>query len=190
MKSHIYNFFHNTWIKHGVPFVGFVKHLKSRLMFCCVRFFLLCPVLLKDTRCISNICFGVQCPCSDQGSRSSSEGQRRHGPTATLRHTGAAAAQDIRRQVRHKPLHCCCQHWWHESWLCVMISPWFTGSFNALLRELVAEFTLTDNSANTTTSLLRSLCHYDDSVLMGSWLQETDHKSIEDQVITLKMCRK
>lgn len=59
---------------------------------------------------------------------------------------------------------------------------WYTGSFNALLRELVAEFTLTDNSANTTTSLLRSLCHYDDSVLMGSWLQETDHKSIEDQV--------
>jgi len=58
----------------------------------------------------------------------------------------------------------------------------FPGSYNALLRELVAEFTLTDNSANTTTSLLRSLCHYDDSVLMGSWLQETDHKSIEDQV--------
>lgn len=64
----------------------------------------------------------------------------------------------------------------------------FLGSFNALLRELVAEFTLTDNSANTTTSLLRSLCHYDDSVLLGSWLQETDHKSIEDQVVnyTLK----
>uniref|UniRef100_A0A8C3RXH9 HEAT repeat-containing protein 5B n=1 Tax=Chelydra serpentina TaxID=8475 RepID=A0A8C3RXH9_CHESE len=58
----------------------------------------------------------------------------------------------------------------------------FLGSFNALLRELVAEFTLTDNSANTTTSLLRSLCHYDDSVLLGSWLQETDHKSIEDQL--------
>uniref|UniRef100_A0A3B4DQ08 HEAT repeat-containing protein 5B n=1 Tax=Pygocentrus nattereri TaxID=42514 RepID=A0A3B4DQ08_PYGNA len=57
----------------------------------------------------------------------------------------------------------------------------YEGSFSALLRELVAEFTLTDNSANTTTSLLRSLCHYDDSVLMGSWLQETDHKSIEDQ---------
>ncbi|KAM9804332.1 HEAT repeat-containing protein 5B [Neosynchiropus ocellatus] len=58
----------------------------------------------------------------------------------------------------------------------------YEGSFNALLRELVAEFTLTENSANTTTSLLRSLCHYDDSVLMGSWLQETDHKSIEDQL--------
>lgn len=62
-----------------------------------------------------------------------------------------------------------------------------SGSFNALLRELVAEFTLTDNSANTTTSLLRSLCHYDDSVLMGSWLQETDHKSIEDQVSEEKL---
>lgn len=61
-------------------------------------------------------------------------------------------------------------------------TPQHVGNFNALLRELVAEFTLTDNSANTTTSLLRSLCHYDDSVLMGSWLQETDHKSIEDQV--------
>uniref|UniRef100_A0A4W4FK45 HEAT repeat-containing protein 5A n=1 Tax=Electrophorus electricus TaxID=8005 RepID=A0A4W4FK45_ELEEL len=61
----------------------------------------------------------------------------------------------------------------------------YEGSFSALLRELVAEFTLTDNSANTTTSLLRSLCHYDDSVLMGSWLQETDHKSIEDQVTHL-----
>ncbi|XP_053475022.1 HEAT repeat-containing protein 5B isoform X1 [Ictalurus furcatus] len=58
----------------------------------------------------------------------------------------------------------------------------YEGNFSALLRELVAEFTLTDNSSNTTTSLLRSLCHYDDSVLMGSWLQETDHKSIEDQL--------
>lgn len=64
------------------------------------------------------------------------------------------------------------------------------GSFNALLRELVAEFTLTDNSANTTTSLLRSLCHYDDSVLMGSWLQETDHKSIEDQVSKILCIKK
>lgn len=58
----------------------------------------------------------------------------------------------------------------------------YEGFFNALLRELVAEFTLTDISGNTTTSLLRSLCHYDDSVLLGSWLQETDHKSIEDQL--------
>ena len=58
----------------------------------------------------------------------------------------------------------------------------FLGAFGALLRELVAEFTLTDNPANTSTSLLRSLCHVDDSVILGSWLQETDHKAIEDQV--------
>uniref|UniRef100_UPI00358E5931 HEAT repeat-containing protein 5B isoform X2 n=1 Tax=Myxine glutinosa TaxID=7769 RepID=UPI00358E5931 len=58
----------------------------------------------------------------------------------------------------------------------------YEGSFNSLLRELVAEFTLTDNPSNTTTSLLRSFCHYDDSVLLGSWLKETDHKFIEDQL--------
>ncbi|XP_074651872.1 HEAT repeat-containing protein 5B-like [Tubulanus polymorphus] len=58
----------------------------------------------------------------------------------------------------------------------------FEGAYNALLRELVAEFTLTDNPANTTTSLLRSMCHVDDSVILGSWLQETDHKAIEDQL--------
>jgi len=57
------------------------------------------------------------------------------------------------------------------------------GAFSSLLRELVAEFTLTDNPANTTTSLLRSLCHTGDSIILGTWLQETDHKTIEDQVI-------
>ena len=62
----------------------------------------------------------------------------------------------------------------------------FSGAFGALLRELVAEFTLTDNPANTSTSLLRSLCHVDDSVILGSWLQETDHKAIEDQVSIVK----
>ncbi|CAF2739482.1 unnamed protein product [Rotaria sp. Silwood2] len=39
--------------------------------------------------------------------------------------------------------------------------------FKVLLRELVAEFILTDNSSNTTTSLLRSVCHDNDSVLLG-----------------------
>lgn len=56
------------------------------------------------------------------------------------------------------------------------------GSFHGLLRELVAEFTLADNPAMTTTSLLRTVCHKDDSILLGSWLQETDHKAVEDQV--------
>lgn len=56
------------------------------------------------------------------------------------------------------------------------------SSYTHLLRMLVAEFTLTDNPANTTTSLLRSLCHADNSIILATWLQETDHKIIEDQV--------
>lgn len=47
---------------------------------------------------------------------------------------------------------------------------------------LVSEFTLTENPANTTTSQLRTVCHADDSVILGTWLQETDHRTIEDQV--------
>ena len=66
------------------------------------------------------------------------------------------------------------------AWLLVVCVA--TGAFSTLLRELVAEFTLTDNAANTTTSLLRTMCHVDDSIILGTWLQETDHKSIEDQV--------
>lgn len=58
----------------------------------------------------------------------------------------------------------------------------FAGTYNSLLRLLVAEFTLTENPANTTTSLLRSLCHANDSIILGFWLQDTDHKAIEDQV--------
>ncbi|CAI9730243.1 repeat-containing 5B-like isoform X2 [Octopus vulgaris] len=58
----------------------------------------------------------------------------------------------------------------------------YEATYTTLLRELVAEFTLTDNPANTTTSHLRSMCHVDDSVILGSWLQETDHKAIEDQL--------
>ena len=57
-----------------------------------------------------------------------------------------------------------------------------TGSLSPLLRELVTEFTLTDNLANTTTSLLRSMCHHDDSILLGSWLEETDHQDVEEQL--------
>lgn len=47
---------------------------------------------------------------------------------------------------------------------------------------LVAEFTLTENPANTTTSQLKTVCHADDAILLGTWLQETDHGTIEDQV--------
>ncbi|XP_038071477.1 HEAT repeat-containing protein 5B-like [Patiria miniata] len=58
----------------------------------------------------------------------------------------------------------------------------YESSFTALLRELVAEFTLTDNAANTTTSLMRSLCHENDSIILQSWITETDHKSVELQL--------
>lgn len=47
---------------------------------------------------------------------------------------------------------------------------------------LVAEFTLAENPANTTTSQLKAVCHADDAILLGTWLQETDHGTIEDQV--------
>lgn len=57
------------------------------------------------------------------------------------------------------------------------------SSYTHLLRMLVAEFTLAENPANTTTSLLKALCHADDSVILGSWLQDTDHHTIEDQVV-------
>jgi len=59
------------------------------------------------------------------------------------------------------------------------------ASYTHLLRMLVAEFTLADNPGNTTTSLLRGLCHAEDSVILGSSLQDTDHHSIEDQVCLL-----
>ena len=56
------------------------------------------------------------------------------------------------------------------------------SSHTRLLTMLVSEFTLTENPANTTTSLLRHMCHADDSIILGTWLQETDHRTIEDQV--------
>jgi len=61
------------------------------------------------------------------------------------------------------------------------------GSYTHLLRMLVSEFTLTDNPGNTTTSLLRVVCHANDSVILGTWLQETDHRTIEDQVSVFQL---
>jgi hypothetical protein len=58
----------------------------------------------------------------------------------------------------------------------------YEGCFNTLLREVVAEFTMSETMATTMTSLLRSMCHHDDSILLGSWLEETDHKEVEEMV--------
>lgn len=62
------------------------------------------------------------------------------------------------------------------------------ASYTHLLRMLVSEFTLSDNAANTTNSLLRTLCHGDDSIILGTWLQETNHRTIEDQVGFITDC--
>ncbi|XP_059488458.1 HEAT repeat-containing protein 5B isoform X2 [Neocloeon triangulifer] len=56
------------------------------------------------------------------------------------------------------------------------------NSYTHLLRLLVSEFTLAENPANTATSLLRSVYHSDDNMLLGSCLQENNHKQIEDQI--------
>ena len=40
------------------------------------------------------------------------------------------------------------------------------GSYAQLLRLLVSEFTLTDGQTGTSTSLLPTLCHSDDAVII------------------------
>lgn len=59
-----------------------------------------------------------------------------------------------------------------------------TGHYTSILKLLVSEFTLAESGANTTTSLMRTMCHADDSVILGTWLHHTHHKAIEDQVIS------
>ncbi|XP_066155601.1 HEAT repeat-containing protein 5B isoform X1 [Euwallacea fornicatus] len=67
----------------------------------------------------------------------------------------------------------------------LLLSPQsYENSYTHLLRMLVAEFTLAENPANTTTSQLKTVCHADDAILLGTWLQETDHGTIEDQMET------
>ncbi|KAK3872016.1 hypothetical protein Pcinc_014808 [Petrolisthes cinctipes] len=58
----------------------------------------------------------------------------------------------------------------------------FESHYTSILKLLVSEFTLAESGANTTTSLLRTMCHADDSVILGTWLQHTHHKAIEDQL--------
>eukprot|EP00039_Didymoeca_costata_P007296 m.98322 g.98322 ORF g.98322 m.98322 type:complete len:1851 (+) comp13631_c1_seq1:176-5728(+) len=53
--------------------------------------------------------------------------------------------------------------------------------FSALLPHLVADFTLVDGSTNT-CSLLRSLCHEDDGILLGESSEEKDESFIEDML--------
>ncbi|XP_067390454.1 HEAT repeat-containing protein 5A [Emydura macquarii macquarii] len=59
----------------------------------------------------------------------------------------------------------------------------YEGSFCAILKELVADFTVPDNQMAASTFLLPPLCHQDDLLLLGPFLQETDHRFIEEQLL-------
>merc|ERR1719272_1037944 len=55
--------------------------------------------------------------------------------------------------------------------------------FSAILPYLVADFTLVDSATReNTTSLLRSMCHEGDGILLGEWSQEKDEKAVEEQL--------
>ena len=47
----------------------------------------------------------------------------------------------------------------------------------------MSEFSLADGQSSTSTSLLRSLCHSDDSVILGTRFQDTEEAAIEDQLL-------
>ena len=58
----------------------------------------------------------------------------------------------------------------------------YENCFSNLLRLLVSDLTLSENVANTTSSLLRNLIQTNSDIILGSWIQETEHSLIEDQV--------
>ena len=61
---------------------------------------------------------------------------------------------------------------------------YYEASYTQLLRLLVAEFTLADNPANTTSSLLQHLCHPDDSsVLLNPELHDSEHSELQQQLL-------
>ena len=60
------------------------------------------------------------------------------------------------------------------------------GLFSQLLRELVAEMTLADNTHSSwSNSLLPSLCPGVESSLLGAWLKDTDQAVLEYEVSCL-----
>ncbi|VUZ52739.1 unnamed protein product, partial [Hymenolepis diminuta] len=60
--------------------------------------------------------------------------------------------------------------------------------FNVLLRELVAEFTLTDSSSTTAVCLTGLLGQSEDSVVLNSWCQASDQQIIEDSIEQHNYC--
>lgn len=57
----------------------------------------------------------------------------------------------------------------------------YENCFASLLRLLVSDLTLSENVSNATSSLLPTLFQSNADIILGSWLQETEHQMIEDQ---------
>ncbi|KAL5963194.1 HEAT repeat-containing protein 5B [Taenia solium] len=64
----------------------------------------------------------------------------------------------------------------------------YSSGFNVLLRELVAEFTLTDSSATTAVCLAGLLGQSEDSVVLNSWCRVSDQQLVEDAIEQHNYC--
>ena len=58
----------------------------------------------------------------------------------------------------------------------------FESHYTTVLKLLVSEFTLADSGANTSTSLMKSLCQTHHGPLLTSYLHHPDHNTIEEQL--------
>ncbi|VDD83197.1 unnamed protein product [Mesocestoides corti] len=63
-----------------------------------------------------------------------------------------------------------------------------SGGFNVLLRELVAEFTLTDTNSSTAVSLPSLLSQGEDSVVANAWCQNSDQQLLEEGIVQHSCC--
>ncbi|CAJ0931852.1 unnamed protein product, partial [Ranitomeya imitator] len=59
----------------------------------------------------------------------------------------------------------------------------YDGSLCAIMKELVADLSSPDYTPSGAVFLLPALCHPDDLILLGSSLQESDHRAIEEQFL-------
>ncbi|XP_061467578.1 HEAT repeat-containing protein 5A isoform X4 [Rhineura floridana] len=58
----------------------------------------------------------------------------------------------------------------------------YEGSFSAVLKELVLDLTQPDNQMAPSAAYFLSLCHQNELTLLGTLLQETEHRFIEEQL--------
>ncbi|KAM4662617.1 HEAT repeat-containing protein 5A [Discoglossus pictus] len=59
----------------------------------------------------------------------------------------------------------------------------YEGSFCAIMKELVADLASPDYSPGEAAFLLPSLCHPEDLVLLGTFLQQSGHRAVEEQLL-------